>query len=203
MKYFPGFLACGLLAVSTVAAANDGTVLEYTVLVRLREGGAPLEGRLRLATTPPVAVHNKVKRPRFVGWTLKAMPGKGAPLPAAVLTRLEGLMYLEGPASGLVPRSGGMRFGNRSCRLWQALTPPSVGAFVYLVEVAPNLLALSYLSASLPEGSLTSIEMHLDKVALAKAPAPAAEGTVLLRTLRQWGVLLDDDQQVMETDQIQ
>lgn len=155
-----------------------------------------------MVTTPPVAVRNKVKRPRFVGWTLKAIPGKGSLPPAAVLARVESLLYLEGPASGLVPREGGMRFGGRFCRFWQAQTPPSVGAFVYLVEVAPDLLALAYLSASLPEGSLSTIEIHLERVALAGSPAPAEDGTVLLKTLRQWGALLEDDSQVMETEQI-
>lgn len=203
MRYFSVILASALMALSVDAAGSGGTVLDYKVVVRMRDGGAPLESRLQVVTTAPVATHNKVKRPRFVGWRIRAFPGRGGLPPASVLARVESLLYLEGPTSGVVPREGGMRFGKRFCRLWQAVTPSSVGAFVYLAEVSPNLLALSYLSASLPEGDLASIELHLEGVSLGSAPAPAEDGTVLLRTLRKWGALLDDDQQVMVTEQIQ
>jgi hypothetical protein len=191
------------MVLSIDAAGPGGTVLDYKVIVRLREGGGPLESRMQVVTTPPVAVRNHVKRPRFVGWKVRAIPGKGGLPPASVLTRVESLLYLEGPGSGLVPREGGTRYGKRFCRLWQALTPSSVGAFVYLSEIAPNLLALSYLSASLPDGDLASIEIHLESVTLGSSPGPAEEGTVLLRTLRKWGALLEDDQQVMATEEIQ
>ncbi|NTV76004.1 MAG: hypothetical protein HGA66_17595 [Holophaga sp.] len=203
MRYFSVILASALMALSVDAAGSGGTVLDYKIVVRMRDGGAPLESRLQVVTTAPVATRNKVKRPRFVGWRIRAFPGRGGLPPASVLARVESLLYLEGPTSGVVPREGGMRFGKRFCRLWQAVTPSSVGAFVYLAEVSPNLLALSYLSASIPEGALASIELHLEGVSLGPAPAPAEDGTVLLRTLRRWGALVDDDQQVMITEQIQ
>ena len=203
MRYFSWILACALFVSARAAGGHEGTVLDYKVIVRLRDAAQPQELHLRVTTTPPVAVRNKVKRPRYVGWKLRILPGKGATPPASVLARVASLMYLEGPASGLVPREGGTRFGKRFCRLWQAQTPSSVGAFVYLVEVAPDLLALSYLSASLPEGELATIEIHLEGVTLAHPPAPAEEGMVLLKTLRSWGALLDDDQQVMATEEIQ
>jgi hypothetical protein len=202
MRYFSVILAFAFLACANVAAGHEGTVLDYRVTIHLREGGPAQEARLQLITTPPVATRNRVKHPRYVGWKVRAMAGRG-PLPsAAVLARVESLLYLEGPASGLVPREGGMRFGRRFCRLWQAVTPASVGAFVYLVEVAPDLLALSYLSASLPEGDIAALEIHLEGVALGPAPAPAEQGMVLLRTLRAWGSLVESDQQVMEVEQI-
>ncbi len=203
MRYFSVLLASSLVALSLEAAGAGGTVLDYKVVVRMRDGGAPAESRLQVVTTAPVATRNRTKRPRFVGWRIRAFPGKGGLPPASVLARVESLLYLEGPESGVVPREGGMRLGKRFCRLWQALTPSAVGAFVYLAEISPNLLALSYLSASLPEGDLASIEIHLEGVSLGPAPAPAEDGTVLLRTLRRWGALVDDDQQVMVTEQIQ
>lgn len=202
MPYFSWVLALAAVFSACVAEGHEGTMLDYKVIIRLRDAAQPLEARLRVTTTPPVAVRNKVKRPRYVGWRVAVLPGPGAAPPAWVLARVGSLLYLEGPADGLVPREGGVRFGPRFCRLWQAQTPASVGAFVYLVEVAPNLLALSYLSASLPEGDLASIEMHLEGVAMASAPAPAEEGMVLLRTLRSWGALLEADQQPMTSEEI-
>lgn len=177
-------------------------MLEYRVIVRMRDSDQLREARLQVATTPPATVRNKVKRPRFVGWNLRATPGKGGLPPASVLARVVSLLYLEGPSDGLIPREGGLRFGKRFCRLWQAQTPAGMGAFVYLVEVAPDLLALSYLSASLPEGEFASIEIHLEGVTLAKAPAPAEDGMVLLKTLRSWGALVEPDQQAMQVEEI-
>jgi hypothetical protein len=74
---------------------------------------------------------------------------------------------------------------------------------VYLVEVAPDLLALSYLSATLPDRDCCAMEIRLEGVSVAKAPAPAENGTVLLRTLANWGALAVDDPQVMMTENIQ
>lgn len=201
MRFFSAFLA-SLLAVLPVAAAPPGgTVLEYRVKVLLRGAEAPLETHLRVSTRPPVATRNRVKRPRIVGWQIAAVPGKGGLPPAAVLARVESLLYLESPAAGILPREGGLRFGKRFCRFWQVQTPPSVGAFVYLAELSPNLLALAYLSASLPEGEIATVEMALTDVTLASKPAPAESGAVLLRTLRGWGALLEDDP-VQQTEQV-
>jgi hypothetical protein len=80
-----------------------------------------------------------------------------------------------------------MRFAGRWCRLWQVQTPPEVGAYAYLVEVAPGLLALAYLSATLPEGDIRSLEIHLAGMSLGRHAVPAEEGTALLKTLRHWG----------------
>ena len=191
------------MAASCSAAGTEGTVLDYQVRVRMRDASTPLESRLQLVTTPPVATHSRVKRPRFVGWYLRTVPGKGVRLPAKVLTRVQSLLYLEGPTAGIIPREGGARLGGRFCRLWQVQTPASLGAFVYLAEVAPDLLALSYLSASLPDGDIATLEIHLDGLVLARAPAPAEEGMALLHTLRTWGDLVEQDSQVMETEVIQ
>ncbi len=202
MRFFSAFLASGFMVLTLGAAGHEGTTLDYTVIVHLRDGGAPLTARIQVVTTPPVATRNKVKRPRFVGWRVKALPVKGVLPPASVLTRAASLLYLESPTAGLIPREGGMRFGKRFCRLWQAQTPSSVGAFVYLVEVAPDLLALSYLSASLPEGDIASLEMHLDSVSLGPNPAPAEDGMVLLATLRKWGALVEPEGATLETELI-
>lgn len=203
MRFFSVILAFGLAAGFLRAAANDQTVLDYQVVVHLKDRPAPLEARLRLTTTPPVATHNHVKRPRMVGWKVKVLPGKGGPLPAWALARVENLFYLEAPAAGILPREGGLRFNGRFCRLWQAQTPPSLGAFVYLVEVSRDLLALSYFSASVRQGDLEAVELRLTGVALAKVPAPAEEGGSLLRTLRAWGALLEDEPQPMQTENVQ
>jgi hypothetical protein len=203
MPHCSWFLAPALFFSASLAGGHEGTVLDYQAIVHLREGARSLETHFQVATTPPVPVRNKVKRPRYVGWKVRFRPGKGPLPPAAVLARVESLLYLEGPTDGLVPREGGTRFGKRFCRLWQVQTPPQLGAFVYLVEVAPDLLALSYLSASLPEGDVASLEIHLEGVSVAAKPAPAEEGMVLLHTLRSWGMLLDPGQQLVETEEIQ
>jgi len=203
MKYFPVICGLALSAFSALAAGPGETVLDYKVGVRLREGGPIREFRMELATTPPVATASRRKHKRLVGWRLRARPGRDGLPPASVLTRVAGLFYLAEPAPSLVPREGGVRFGNRFCRFWQAQTPASVGAFVYLVEVAPDLLALDYLSASLAEGEIATLEIHLEKVAMAREPAPAEDGERLLHTLRKWGALLEAGNQMMEPEQIQ
>lgn len=200
MRFFPILAAFGI-ATAAWSATRDATRLDYKVVIRQR-GGPTLDCRLEVRTTPPVPTHNRVKRPRYVGWQVRLTSDSGELPSALVAARIQRLLYLDAPVEGLVPREGGFRLNGRLCRFWQAQTPASVGAFVYLVEVAPNLLALSYLSASLPEGDLSSVEMHLEKVVLADRPAPAEEGTALLRTLRHWGTLLEPSQQVMETEQI-
>jgi hypothetical protein len=202
MRYFSAILVFGFMAGSAMAAGTSGTVLDYQVIVRLRDQPEAQVSRLQVATTPPVATHNHVKRLRFVGWKVKALPGKGGLPPASVLARVAGLLYLEAPTPALVPREGGMHFGKRFCRLWQARTPSSVGAFVYLVEVAPDLLALSYLSVSLPEGEIASLEMRLDGVTLGTAPAPAEDGMALLRTLRSWGALSEAANDAVDVEQV-
>jgi hypothetical protein len=203
MRFFSVPLAF-LLAVSPAAAAGSaGTVLDYRVTVHLRGNPQPLETRLKVVTRPPVATRNRVKRPRMVGWNLIAVPGKDGLPPASVLARVQSLLYLEAPAAGLVPRSGGMHFGTRFCRLWQAQTPPDAGAFIYLVEISPNLLALSYASASLSEGEIASLEMSLTGFTLADRPAPAESGAALLRTLRVWSALEARDNPEQEAEVVQ
>lgn len=200
MRFFAVLLGIGAAAAAW-GATRDVTVLDYKLVIRLRDG-ASLENRLEVTTTPPVATHNRVKRPRYVGWKVRLAPGRGGLPPAAVAARVQQMLYLEAPVEGLQPREGGVRFNGRLCRFWQVPTPSSVGAFIYLAEVAPDLLALAYLSASLPDGDLASVELRLERVALADRPAPAEEGAVLLRTLRSWGAFLEPNQQVMETEQI-
>jgi len=189
MRFFKAILAAAL-SLPLSAAGPASTVLEYRVKVRLREAPAPLEGTLRVVTLPPVQTRNRVKRPRYVGWRVETLP-EGR-FPAYVRARLERLLYLEGSGPGLVPREGGLRIEGRFCRFWQAQTPAAVGAFVYLAEVGPDLLALAYLSASLPDGDLATVEMHLEKAQSGPGAAPAEAGGALLATLRQWGALLEE-----------
>ncbi|BDU77502.1 hypothetical protein [Mesoterricola sediminis] len=190
MRFFQLILAAAFLSLPVTAAGSVPTTLDYRVKVRLRDAAAPLEGTLKVATLPPIQTRNRVKKPRFVAWRVTLQPEGRFPAPVAA--RLARLLYLEGPGPGLVPREGGIRVGSRFCRFWQAQTPASVGAFVYLAEIGPDLLALSYLSASLPDGEIASVELHLDRAACAPGALPAEEGRALLTSLKQWGALLEE-----------
>jgi hypothetical protein len=135
-------------------------------------------------------------------WQIEPLARRGAAPSGALLARVLGLCYFSGPVPQTVPLATGIKFGGRRCRLWQMQTPPGAGAYVYLAEVAPGLLALAYLSATLPEGEYRSLEIHLDRVALGRRVVPAEEGAALLRTLQHWGGLGGSDPGTLETERI-
>ena len=190
MRCFSSFGVLLLPACFALAGTRAGTVLDYELRVRMADETAWVEGGFRLVTTPALVTGNRVKKPRMGGWRLEPKVdhlGAREVVPSAVLlARVAGLMYFSGPAPELAMRATGRVLGGRFCRLWQAPTAPGMGAYVYLAEVAPHLLALSYLSASLGEGDIDALEIHLVKVELGAHPCPAEEGGALLRTLGSW-----------------
>ena len=183
MGWFLRLAVIGVSAGCAWASGSGGSVLEYQLKVQRRSEPVWVESRFRVITSPGLVVRQRVHRPRMGTWRIEAEPGSGAPLGAALLAKAASLMYFSGPVPGLVLRETG---GKASGRLWQAPAPPGVAAYVYLTELAPNLLALSYLSASLRDGDVAGLEIHLLKAELGANPAPVEEGTVLLRTLGRW-----------------
>ena len=175
-----------MLSTCFALGAREGAVLDYQLKYQRRSESTWVETRFRLITTPALVTRQKHHRPRLGGWRIEAQPGHGPAASAAVLAQAAGLMYFSGPAVGVVPRDSTMVVGHRTCRLWQAPAPPGVAASVYLAEVAPGLLALSYLSASLREGDLAALELHLLGVDLGGHTSPAEDGSALLRTLARW-----------------
>jgi hypothetical protein len=180
-------VALALAAMQAVAAGHEGAVLEYRMKVRLRDQGAWTETGFRVVTTPALVTRNKVKKPRLGGWRIEPIAVQGVLPSSTLLARAKGLLYFAGPTPEVLARDSGMTLGNRRCRLWQAQTPQGVAAYVYLLELAPNLLALSYLSASLGDGEIASMELHLVAASLGPRTSPAEEGTALVRTLQRWG----------------
>jgi hypothetical protein len=176
-------LVSALLALPLLAGGPEGAVLEYRV--RIRPQGASVEqaGGFRLLTGPPLVSHNRVQRSRLGPWRIEPLAGE--PADPALLVRELGFCYFSGPPAGAVALNEWIRIGNRRCRLWQVPTPPGLGVYAYLAEVAPNLLALAYLTASLGQGDLSSLEVHLARVELGPRTVPAADGTALLRTLHR------------------
>jgi hypothetical protein len=168
------------------AGVGQGSVLDYRLKVRPKGETLWVEGHFRVVVAPALITGNRVKKPRMGAWRLEAVPGQGVPPTASLLARAARLMYFAGPSPQTTQLASSMTLGARHCRLWQAQAPPGVAAYVYLAEVAPNLLALSYLSASRDEGELAAMEIHLEKVELGPHPSAAEEGTTLLRTLRRW-----------------
>jgi hypothetical protein len=188
MKWFSSILVLVFPAV-LLAAGSEGAVLDYRIKVVAREGEAPQESAFRLVTTPALVTRNRVQKPRMGAWRIEPA-GSGGPAPsAAQLARTLGLCYFSGPTTQVLPLPTGIRLGRRWCRLWQVQTPRGVAAYAYLAEVAPDLLALTYLSAKLPEGDPRgprALEIRLEGVSLGARVAPAEEGTALLRTLEHW-----------------
>lgn len=167
--------------------AGDGCgSLEYRLKLRFRDEPKAIEARFTLTPTAPLVTRNKVQKPRLGGWRLEGVQKEGGALPMSmVLARTERLLYFSGPSEGLTPTGVVVRFGAKPCRVWQVSTPNQVGTYAYLVEVQPNLLALSYLSASFADGDLASIEIQLDRFQVDARAVPAEEGQQLLRTLLQ------------------
>ncbi len=186
MKYFADLLPAVLVSLNLAAAGREGAVLDYRLKVQQRGPAAAVESGFRLVTTPALEVRSRVKRARFGAWRIEPLAVDGRTPSPAVLMRALGLCYFSGPSAQVVPLAQGMTYNHRWCRLWQVQTPPGVGAYAYLVEVGPGLLALAYLSAYLPEGDIRTVEIRLAAVSLGPGAVPAEEGTALLRTLQKW-----------------
>lgn len=171
------------------AAGGDCGTLEYRLKLRMREDSRPVEARFTLTPTAAVVTRNKVQKPRMGGWRLEGTQKEGGSLPLSMLlARTERLLYFSGPTEELAPTGVVVRFGGNPCRVWQVKDSARMGTYAYLVEVRPNLLALSYLSAGFAEGELASIEIQLEKVQIGPCAVAAEEGQQLLRTLRQRGL---------------
>jgi hypothetical protein len=204
MRLFSSIFVLALQVLPLAAGGAEEARLDYRLKVRLREAPAAVESGFRMVATPALTTRNKVKRLRMGRWQIEPLAGSGAPPSAAILARALGLCYFSGPTAQAVPLATGMTVAGRWCRLWQVQTPPEVGAYAYLVEVAPGLLALAYLSATLPEGDIRSFEIHLAGMSLGRHAVPAEEGTALLKTLRHWAdqTGMPDVHDELETEEI-
>jgi hypothetical protein len=193
MKVSAAVLCIALAALPLAAAAGGGgAVLDYHFRARLADQDAPVEGGFRLVTSPALVVRSRVKKPRMGSWRIEPLPGSTVPLPAGLLVRMLEFCYFSGPTAQTAPLDLTLALGHRRCRLWQVQAPPGAGAYAYLAELAPGLLAVDYLSAVLPAGAVRSLELRLAGVAMGPRPAPAEEGTALLRSLRAWSVPVPD-----------
>jgi hypothetical protein len=206
MGFCSKVLALVIPVLPLMANGPEGAVLDYRLKVRLRDETAVMETGFRVITTPPLITGNKIKRPRMGAWRIEPLALGGVLPSRAVLARALGLCYFSGPTDQVAALGTGIRLNRHWCRLWQVQPPAQVGAYVYLAEVAPNLLALAYLSANLPEGDIRSMEIHLARVSLGSRVAPAEEGTALLKTLQHWATpphLPANAEGQMETEEIQ
>lgn len=163
--------------------------LRYKVQVRLRGETSPLETRFMLVPTPAKTTRNRVKKPRLGGWRLEADRTHGTPYAQPLLlARAERLLYLSGPSPQTSLEPYAIRFGNQACPVWKVDMPPGLKVHGYLVEVAPNLLALCDLSATFDRGEVATLELHLEGFRLRPGTAPPEEGTALLATLQRWSL---------------
>ena len=205
MKVLNTILFLILSALPILAGGQEGAVLEYRMQVRMRNDSRTLEGGVRVVTSPALRTRNKVKKLRMGGWRIEPEATGGVILPRSILARALGLCYFSGPTAQVVPLDTGMKLDGRWCRLWRVEPPPGLGAYAYLVEVAPNLLAMAYLSATLPDPDVRSLEIHLTKVRLGPGVAPAEEGTALLKTLQHWAAqpaIGDPFSETLETEAV-
>lgn len=162
------------------------TGLRYRILLKLK-GEHPVEATFVLIPTPPTQSMNRVKKRRLGGWRLEAERGEGTPYAQApLLARAERLLYFPGPSAETTPESYALRFQGRACPVWRVTVPKGVKAIAYLAEISPGSLALCDLSARFDRGDVESVELHLEAVNLLGRPAPPANGTSLLSTLRRW-----------------
>ena len=156
MRCFSRFGILFFPACFALAGVRGGAALDYTVRVRMRNETAWEEGGFRVLTTPALITGNRVKKPRMGGWRIEPWGDHRGTSPV-VLARVASLLYFSGPSPELTVRDSGMVLGGRSCRLWQAPAPAGMAAYIYLAEVAPHLLALSYFSANLGEGDIDAL----------------------------------------------
>jgi hypothetical protein len=181
MRWFAVCLVVLALPLLAAAPAQDAR-LDYRIKAVLRDG-AVVDGAFQVLATRPLVTRNHVQRHRLGSWEIRPQAPGVAP---AFLVQALNLCYFAGPTDQVAPLAEGVRFQGRWCRLWQVRTPPRLGAYAYLAEVAPGLLALAYLSAARPQADFTSLEIRLVGLSLGRAPAPAEDGLALLRTLRAW-----------------
>jgi hypothetical protein len=204
MRVFSFLIALSISAQALLAGGRDDARLEYRLKFRLRDEPGMVESGFRMVATPALVTRSRVKRLRMGSWRIEPLALGGAAPSSALLARALGLCYFSGPTAQAVPLETGMKFGGRWCRLWQVRTPPEVGVYAYLVEVAPGLLALAYLSATLPDGDIRSLEIHLSGLSLPRRAVPAEEGTALLKTLQHWAEQAgsDRDEGALTTEEV-
>jgi len=202
MGFFSSLLTWSFPVLPLLAGGPDDARLDYRLKVRLRDEPAEVDCGFRMIATPALVTGNRVQRLRMGRWKIEP-PARGAAPSPALMARALRLCYFSGPTPQAVPLATGMKFGNRWCRLWQVRTPPEVGAYVYLVEVSPGLLALAYLSATFPQGDVRSMEVHLAGLTLGRGAVPAEEGTALLKTLQHWAdQAAAEDPGPLETEEV-
>lgn len=184
MRLFP-MLPALVMSVFLRGAEPGQGELQYRATLAFR-GQAPVKTRFVLIPTPVAETQNKVKKPRMGGWRLEAAQRKeDGVAQAALLVRLERLLYFSGPGPGLVQKPIFIRYDDRKCQVWQVVTPPGLNLYAYLVETAPGILAVSYLSGTFATGDLASVELQLEGFRLQAGAAPAENGTTLLSTLQK------------------
>ncbi len=186
MRLFP-ILPALVMSVFLRGAEPGQGELQYRATLAFR-GQAPVKTRFVLVPTPVAETRNKVKKPRMGGWRVEAVQRKeDGYAQAALLARLERLLYFSGPEPGLVQKPIFIRYDDKKCQVWQVVTPPGLNLYAYLVETAPGILAVSYLSGTFATGDLASVELQLEGFRLLPGAAPAENGTTLLSTLQKLG----------------
>lgn len=186
MRLFP-ILPALVMSVFLRGAEPGQGELQYRATLAFR-GQAPVKTRFVLIPTPVAETRNKVKKPRMGGWRVEAVQRKeDGYAQAALLARLERLLYFSGPVPGLVQKPIFIRYDDKKCQVWQVVTPPGLNLYAYLVETAPGILAVSYLSGTFTTGDLASVELQLEGFRLLPGAAPAENGTTLLTTLQKLG----------------
>lgn len=165
----------------------NGSALRYHVKMRMRGEDAIMETNFLLMPTPARRSNNKVQKPRFGDWRLEADPAVGTPFAQTMLlARAERLMYLSGPVPLLRPEPYGLRFGEKTYRVWKVPVPANVQGFASLLEVGKNTFVLCNAAMKFDTGEVAMLEVHLEAFNLESGMAPPADGTALLSTLQQW-----------------
>ena len=165
----------------------NGSALRYHVKMRMRGEDAIMETNFLLMPTPARRSNNKVQKPRFGDWRLEADPAVGTPFAQTMLlARAERLMYLSGPVPLLRPEPYGLRFGEKTYRVWKVPVPANVQGFASLLEVGKNTFVLCNAAMKFDTGEVATLEVHLEAFNLESGMAPPADGTALLSTLQQW-----------------
>ena len=160
--------------------------LHYRASLKFRGDKAPVLARFVLMPTSIAETRNKLKKPRLGGWRLEGVQRKEDSFgQAAVLARVESLLYFSGPEPSLIQKPIFIRYEDKRCQVWKVPTPPGLHVYAYLVEAAPGILALSYLSGNFDSGELASVELQLEAFHLRAEVAPAENGTILLTTLQR------------------
>ena len=185
MRLLSAFL-CVALGIFGRAGEPGLGELHYRATLVFRGEKAPVTTRFVVVPLPVAETRNKVKKPRMSGWRVEGVQRKEDSFSqAAVLARVERLLYFSGPEPSLVQKPVFVRYDEKRCQVWQAPAPAGLHVYAYLVEAAPGILALSYLSGTFEHGDLASVELQLEHFRLPAGTVPAENGTVLLSTLRR------------------